>query len=131
MQITEAAAFVYLKPFLSTAVTLFVDLLCFPFGKDGEELQQLICSALNRSVFGHLSKNLLHQRKSLFAASCFNKWQHSCSVLQGLFLLFCSALSSFALHLEPSAVNISTVVRLAPFIINRSPSAGKKTFISS
>jgi len=47
-------------------------------------------------------------------------------VLQGLFfLLFCSSLISLALHLDPNAVNISIVVKLAPFIINRSPSAAK------
>lgn len=55
------------------------------------------------------------------------KCKHSCfSVLQGLFfVLFCSSLISFALHLVPNAVNISAVVRLAPFIINRSPSTVK------
>lgn len=42
MQITEAAASMYLKPFQSTAVIQFVDPLCFPFREDSEELQQSI-----------------------------------------------------------------------------------------
>lgn len=67
--------------------------------------------------------------KSLFflqpAVSNTCRCKHSCfSILQGFFFLFfCSSLRSFAWHLDSNAFNISPVVRLAPFIISRSPSA--------
>lgn len=66
MQITEAAAFVYLKPFQSTAVTLFVDLMCFPFGEDGEELQQLILLRIKQvSFWPSLSEFVASEKTSL------------------------------------------------------------------
>lgn len=98
--------------------------------KAGEHLNSSFCSTLTWSVFQPSLLEFVASEKSFCTVSCFNtcKCKHSCrSVLQGFFfLLFCSALSSFVLHLDPSAVNISTVVRLAPFIINRSPSAVKE-----
>lgn len=96
----------------------------------GEHLNSSFCSMLTWSVFQPSLLEFVALDKSFCTLFCFNtcKCKHShCSVLQGFFfLLFCSALSSFILHLDPNAVNISTVVRLAPFIINRSPSAAKE-----
>lgn len=74
-----------------------------------------------------ISQILLHRKKPSVQPAVSNPcWcKHSWfSILQGFFfLLFCSSLRSFALHLDASAVNISPVVRWAPFIISRSPSA--------
>lgn len=107
--------------------------VCFPSGEEREHLNGLLCCVINRSVFRPpLSSRFccIGEQPSVQPAA-FNtcKSKHSwVSVLQGLFrLLFFSSLSSFALHLDPNAVNISTVVKLAPFIINRSPSAVKGT----
>lgn len=126
-------AFMHLKLLWPTSVRRFVDPLCFPSGEDREHLNSSFFCMLNWSVFWpSLSFRLccIGEKPSVQPAvlnTC--KCEHSCfTVLQGLFLLFCSSLRSFALHLDPNAVNISIVVRLAPFIINRSPSTvkGKK-----